>query len=103
DHRRPLRPFDAHVTLLLAPTPTRYRGGMQPRGRPLAVAALAMATVLLTSCAGSEGSASPATLTGAPTPALSASLSPTRTPGLVKKIAVAYDISGRGDGGFNDI
>ena len=55
----------------------------------LAVVSIALAvSVVLAGCVG-RGSATP----------------PPRTPppGAVTKVAVAYDISGRGDGGFNDI
>jgi basic membrane protein A and related proteins len=77
---------------------------MHRRGRPqLVLAVLATAATLLAACAGpavTPGSLAP---TATPTLPPSATPAPTRTPGLVQKVAVAYDISGRGDGGFNDI
>ena len=74
---------------------------MHPRGRsPLALAALAIVGALLAGCAGPAGTV---TSRISDPPAPTATTTASRTPGLVKKVAVAYDISGRGDGGFNDI
>lgn len=74
------------MCLLLIQTRTRYRDGMHLRSFvPLRVLTALVVAAVLAACSGWSAAPSPA------------------GPRQIHKIAIAYDISGRGDGGFNDL